>query len=368
MDNYIVLNTNVPSQPTAASLSSVDFDDIVVDYCEFEENYEESEAISRIPADSPARKDSNMSTKKDSKEVSKKGSKKVSKKDVEQAPVKEVSAMSDLEIVEMFFPGKLALFHKYNVKYAELGEASNGDFDIFNKSIEVAGLSDQVREYEDLMYDVSEKRKQVEHKSKLSDGYFWTVSEGKNKDTVFIDRRKLRDFVVNELGFGWYAPNVAATSEKKGRIFVRVVGNIVHEVGEPEKIYGAIKDENHIPSSVIEMLAMPSKAYLSKAFFVSLPNIEKDFIKSTKSISRFYYRNGVVEVSKDDIKLIPYEEIEGVVWASQIVQRDIEITNEATGLFAKFMENTCTDKETKALEVPRKECLDTAMGYLLSGY
>ena len=44
--------------------------------------------------------------------------------------------------------------------------------------------------------------------------------------------------------------------------------------------------------------------------------------------------NGVVQITKDDMKLIPYDEFDsdGAIWESAIIQRNIQIDKEK-GLF-----------------------------------
>jgi len=80
------------------------------------------------------------------------------------------------------------------------------------------------------------------------------------------------------------------------------------------------------------------------------PKLEKKYVKilelfeinqevDTSKIAKFFFRNGVVFVSQDNIEIKPYSEIENLVWRSQIIDFDIDLTVGREGIFQQFLIN-----------------------------
>ena len=57
----------------------------------------------------------------------------------------------------------------------------------------------------------------------------------------------------------------------------------------------------------------------------------------TKEECHIRFNNGVVSITKDEIKFVPYSQVklEGAVWESSIINHTIEVNNHS-GLFEKF--------------------------------
>ena len=59
--------------------------------------------------------------------------------------------------------------------------------------------------------------------------------------------------------------------------------------------------------------------------------------EDTKEECHIRFNNGVVSITKDEIKFVPYSQVklEGAVWESSIINHTIEVNNQS-GLFEKF--------------------------------
>ncbi|PUB25848.1 hypothetical protein C8J95_11211 [Elizabethkingia sp. YR214] len=86
---------------------------------------------------------------------------------------------------------------------------------------------------------------------------------------------------------------------------------------------------------------------------------------ATKDISYFFFINGVVEVTKNQIRLIPYEEYSGYIFREQIIQHNIDLRDlqsEETAMFDTFLQNATNNNSE------RYNYLTSTIGYLLHSY
>jgi len=96
--------------------------------------------------------------------------------------------------------------------------------------------------------------------------------------------------------------------------------------------------------------------------------IEPTFKKDDKNTANFYFRNGIVEVTKDNIDILPYDALEDCIWDTQILdaefdERSIEweeliVKSE----FAQFLFNIANQDDERFVSI----C--TIFGYLLHSY
>ena len=98
-----------------------------------------------------------------------------------------------------------------------------------------------------------------------------------------------------------------------------------------------------------------------------------------KGVAHIRFRNGVVKVTKDEIKIVPIESLsgEGAVWESMIMDRDIKI-EKTKGVFEQFCERAVSKRDhdkndsdwTKNYYVDEDQyqSLRTGYGYMLHTY
>lgn len=183
---------------------------------------------------------------------------------------------------------------------------------------------------------------------------FWNTVEQKNgKPKISVDTLKYKYFLENN-GFKKHFP---ADAEKP--TFVRVQSNKVKETSDAK-----IKDfvlnyllENG-KTEVYKYCASYHNLFI-ESFLLILDTIDLMLLKDTKEKSFIAYKNGVVEISKNEYKLIDYIDIDGYIWEGQIIQRDFVFSEKTENDYKKFIYNV-SSKEPIAIE--------TAIGYLLSNY
>jgi hypothetical protein len=97
----------------------------------------------------------------------------------------------------------------------------------------------------------------------------------------------------------------------------------------------------------------------SENLLAMLETVDLMMLKDSKHISYLAFKNGILEVNKNEIKLIDYIDVDGYVWESQIIQRDWETLENFDNEYKKFVYNI-SNKEPISVE-----CV---IGYLLSTY
>ena len=60
----------------------------------------------------------------------------------------------------------------------------------------------------------------------------------------------------------------------------------------------------------------------SENYLSMIESVDLMMLKDTKTKSYIAFENGILEVTKDAIKLVDYIDVDGYVWKSQIIQRD----------------------------------------------
>lgn len=97
----------------------------------------------------------------------------------------------------------------------------------------------------------------------------------------------------------------------------------------------------------------------SELFLLMLETVELMMLSDTKTKSFIAYENGILEVTKDEFKLIDYIDVDGYIWESQIIQRPFIKTESNDNEYKKFISNI-SNKDPLPIE-----CV---VGYLLSTY
>ena len=90
-----------------------------------------------------------------------------------------------------------------------------------------------------------------------------------------------------------------------------------------------------------------------------LETIELMMLKDTKYKSYLAFQNGILEVTKNEVNLIDYIDVDGYVWESQIIQREWTTLDDYENEYKVFI-NNISNNEPIAIE-----CV---IGYLLSTY
>jgi len=179
---------------------------------------------------------------------------------------------------------------------------------------------------------------------------FWFQSE---KNKIQIDLLKYKLFLERN-GFKKHFPDGA---QKPNWLFIQ--SNKVIETST-EKI------KDFVLSYLIERQEIDVWKYcagyqnlFSENLLAMLDTVELMMLKDTKYKSYLAFENGILEVTKNEVKLIDYIDVDGYVWESQIIQRKWITLDQFENEYKVFI-NNIANKEPIAVE-----CV---IGYLLSNY
>ena len=90
-----------------------------------------------------------------------------------------------------------------------------------------------------------------------------------------------------------------------------------------------------------------------------IETVELMMLKDTKTTSYLAFKNGILEVNKNHIKLIDYIDVNGYVWDSQIIPRDWESLEDFNNEYKTFINNISSGEPLS---------IESVIGYLLSTY
>lgn len=97
----------------------------------------------------------------------------------------------------------------------------------------------------------------------------------------------------------------------------------------------------------------------SDKLLLMLDSVELMMLKDTKTKSFFAFKNGILEVDKNQYKLIDYIDVNGYVWESQIIQRDWVYLDDYQNEYMTFIHNVSNNEPLP---------IECSIGYLLSTY
>lgn len=179
---------------------------------------------------------------------------------------------------------------------------------------------------------------------------FWYLNE---KEKIQIDTLKYKLFLERN-GFKKYFP-----SESQKPTWLSIQSNKVIETSV-ERIKDFVLDYlmNRTQIDVWNYCASYQNLF-SENFLSMLDTIELMMLKDSKEKSYIAFENGILEVTKNEVKLIDYIDVDGYVWKSQIINRDWVQLEDFSNEYQTFI-NNISNKEPISIE-----CV---IGYLLSTY
>lgn len=231
----------------------------------------------------------------------------------------------------------------FNIKYFE-------DFKKIDKiNVDIKNGKDYVLNKHNISEDVYEEIKE----SKEHDD-FWIFEEDKKGNTkVKIIPLKYKLFLERS-GFKKYFP---ADAQKP--TWVKIVSNKVKETSV-EKI------KDFVLNHLLEIGELDVWSYcanyqtlFSDPFLLMLETIELMMLKDNKETSFIAYKNGILKVTKDNVELMDYIDVDGYIWESQIINRDFVIKQNTDNDYKKFINNISSGDS---------EPIECVIGFLLSSY
>lgn len=210
--------------------------------------------------------------------------------------------------------------------------------------------------------EVSPAEKPLEHPDA-----FWYSKAG--TPPVGIDRQRLLRYLHREGYRKSYGGEelqshlVRVTDNVVERTSVeRIKDHVVEFVRNLDPCETLMADHNE---EIENALIRGATSYFSKSLFQFLDRLDRPFKRDTSETAYFYYRNGFVEVTADGHEFLSYDELDGLIWKDQILERNFtppEKGNQESSVWTTFLRNVSGN------ETDRFEALRTATGYLLHGY
>lgn len=210
--------------------------------------------------------------------------------------------------------------------------------------------------------------------------FWYEVEDKRGKPDLKIDVDGIIEFLIKD-GFCL----LALDENSLNRMIVQIKNNVVCQSNEglirnlltnhcidilPKKI-----STNFSKEQLRAVLRRGINVYVEKNKLDSLPIKRIKFLQDTANESFYFFRNGFVEVSKNQIQLKPYNELTSPIWKSQIIQHDFEIIPQTNHDkiqnfdFVNFTKNICSVKEpTKKFDLKRYTALICTIGYLLHDF
>lgn len=183
---------------------------------------------------------------------------------------------------------------------------------------------------------------------------FWHSNVDKSgKEKITIDALKYKLFLERS-GFKKHYPN---DSQKPTWVFIK---------SNKVKITSVEIIKDFVLNYLMEKKAFEVWNYCAKYqnlftenFLLMLESIELKMLSDTRFTSYIAFKNGVLEVTKNEIKLIDYIDIDFYIWENHIIDRDfIELDNFEND-YKQFIFNISNSEPT---------AIECAIGYLISTY
>lgn len=204
----------------------------------------------------------------------------------------------------------------------------------------------------------------IENEAALNDGAFWNYDAKKEKLT--LGYKRFAEFLMDN-GFGLYFYDPSCS-----------IFNIVHndynrlEEASNERIKKFT--ENYIDNydldgieyskeSLIETIYRNNNLFSQNLYEYLRPS-KIDFLRDTKDICYLPFKNGIVEIKANEVKLLKHGEVNKVIWKTDLIDFDVDIasSDDTDCEFLDFIIKITAD------DTERLNSAISIIGYLLHKY
>ena len=187
-----------------------------------------------------------------------------------------------------------------------------------------------------------------------SEDIFWTIEQKKNGgESISIEPLKYAEFLVKH-GFNKYYPEQAERPT-----FVRVRENKV-------RLSSAEQIKDFVLQYLISRGEISVWNYCSKSPYLfnenhlnMIDSINLKMLQDTKDTAYLPFKEVVVKVSKNDIDLLKYIDVDGYIWENQIINRDFVRMDSFDNDFQDLV------SKVSAENPERITALESTLGYLI---
>jgi hypothetical protein len=202
----------------------------------------------------------------------------------------------------------------------------------------------------------------------------WKINSWRQFEVSALYYEGIRDFLYS---YNYFKREIS----KNSHLFILEKGNIIEQISS-EKIKDVISDyfitlpkviefefkgvKYHTPRETLRNIYLKQQHnVINDNWLTNLNYHDKIVLRDTKKEAFFAFKNGLVEVTKNEIKIKSYSNQSDLcVWNDQIIDFHFEeiCKPNRVGEFEKFINNVCNQNEG------RVNALRSAIGYLLHNY
>ena len=188
---------------------------------------------------------------------------------------------------------------------------------------------------------------------------FWYVDDG---GKVKINRTRYKRFLESE-GFCKYKIEC-------NYFFVRIENSIVEEIDSIDVKEFVMNYLERLPvdefdgtnrANVMDSVIKSVNQLFTTQFLEFLITRNIEFNKDTNEKGYLYFKNGFVEITKNEVRFNNYKKLEKHIWKKQIIKRNY-VQTEIRSMFEDLLFNICGGDQK------RYEALKSGIGYLLHTY
>jgi hypothetical protein len=196
------------------------------------------------------------------------------------------------------------------------------------------------------------------------DDSFWSWDADKEKICIVYTRFKL---FLQSKGFGLYFYDPSST------IF-KIVHNDYNRLEEAsnERIKKItqeyIEDYNlegvqYTKEQLLEVLYRNNNIFTDN-LYEYLPSLQIDFLRDTKDTCYIPFKNGIIEIKSDDVRMLKHGQVNKVIWKSDLIDFnvDIQLEDDNGCEFLDFVSKVAAEDQD------RLENIISIIGYLLHKY
>ena len=207
---------------------------------------------------------------------------------------------------------------------------------------------------------------------------FWSFNDSGN---LKINGTKLIKFWENN-GFYSYRPSPNSDS-----ILVRIQRNRIQQIKNTDLAYFTKECISALPKvftdpvthNTIDRDELEEKVFNKTHQMIQDRKLswlsrreELPILRDTVNTAYFPFKNGVVEVTKDGMSIHSYEDLDGIVWESSIINHSISLSQvDKSFSFWRFLKMVCSTKDSSgniSTDQDHLQSLIAALGYMLHTY
>jgi hypothetical protein len=183
---------------------------------------------------------------------------------------------------------------------------------------------------------------------------FWSKNE---KGNYSLNNKRFKDFLeAND--FFKNSPNEGSTFDfiHKDGIFLK----IVYEKDMKDFVINWIEN-NQCDEGVFNLMTGNLK-FFKRDYLSLLKSKPIKTLKDTKENCYLFYKNCIVNISKEDKKIVSYSDVDMAIWRDQVISRDYTPTDHHPSEYRTFIWKIAGENEQKY------KAFQSVIGYLLHGF